>query len=198
MSTLGTLKADVAALTDRTDISVKVPLFAKLARLEIEATAIRPRFLMVKAASIPVNGSSFLLPTDAMAIQQVSLVTNNTTTILTRKTEAFVRLNNTIPKYYWRDANNGYLGRQPASTAYAEIDYYQAQADPIVNTDTNNWLLYAYDVFLHATLAQAYNYLKDLESAQLEQQIVAKLMKTRIDAFVALEHSDLSSAPGDL
>jgi len=198
MSTLAILKADIATMTDRTDISAQVPLFSKLARMELEATPMRPRFLLVKAASLPVNGNSFQIPVDAIGVQQISLVMNNTTTMLKRKTEAFVRANSNVQKYYWRDANSGYLGAKPSTTAVAEIDYFQRQPDLVNDADTNLWLLYGYDIFLRASLVQAYNYLKDSESAQYEKTILDQLIKDRINSYVALEHSDLSSEPGDL
>jgi len=195
MSDLQTLQTDIANHLDRSDIATQVILYEKLARKYLERHY-RPKFLEAKALQTPAK-NAFDIPNDCLGIIQVSLIVQNAVTILTRKTEGFVRQNSNVLKYYYREQSVGYLGKTPASGAVVEIDYYQSQPNLVNATDTHKWLTDAYEVIFFATAWMLCTYLKDFEEAAASKEMLDMLVLDLEHADVANNHSDYRAQPGD-
>ena len=197
MTTLAILTTDVTDYVDRADLDAKIPLFSKLARIRLERQYPRARLLELKNTQ-PVVNNVFQIPTDAISISQVSLISGNNTTILTRRDEKFVRSNVSSLKYYYRQQNLGYLGSNPAPSSIVEIDYFQQQPDLVNPADTNEWVLQAYDVIFWATIMQAALFLKDDEEIQIAQGQMQDAINSLELAEIAYTHSDNAAEPGDV
>ena len=199
MSTLTTLTNDIAAVMNRDDLGSVVPFFSKMGRLYLEKRW-QPNFLNAVDLLSP-QGNSFLLPSDRLLIRKVKLITSgadSSITLLKKKSEAFVRANSQVLKYYYDELGVGTLGSAPASGSKISILYARSQPDLISINDTNAWLVNAYDVIFQATLMQAYKYQHDAENRQIAESELQVLATAMLDADVALTQSDNGSEPGDL
>ncbi len=195
MTTLSILTSDVGEFLDRSDLSAKIPLFAKLGQLFLERKWL-PKFLST-TITVTISGKQFLIPSDSLGVRNVWLYTGNSTTKLTRKDELFVRQNSSSNKYYWRDQSVCELVSAPAAGSTIRLQYIQ-KATLLVNaSDSNKWTLGAYDLFFWATVMQAALYQDNVEMATTVQNMMTSLADDLELFYVMEEHSDQASTAGD-
>jgi len=195
MSTLADLKTDVSDFLDRSDLTAKIPIFARLAQQSLERKWL-PKFLGT-TTTLAITGNQFLIPADSLGVRKVWLYYNNTLTKLIRKDELFVRANVSSTKYYWREDNDCFLRIAPAAGSTIRLRYIAKALILANDTDSNKWSLEAYDILFWATVLQASLYQQDEPSMAIAKQMLDSVLNDLIVFEISEDHTDLESAPGD-
>ncbi|MFN9915894.1 MAG: hypothetical protein ACK53L_25100 [Pirellulaceae bacterium] len=158
--------AVVVDWVDRTDLAARVPDFITLAEVAINRK-LRGRDQLT-VATLTVNAERVSLPADCQQIENAALTTNPERPLKYATPEKANELKASfpaagVPRYYTLVGRQARFVPVPDATYSARIEYYQSVLPLSVGSPTN-WLLQrAPDVYLQATLAQAYKFLRDAE-----------------------------------
>lgn len=158
-----TLKADVAAFLNRTDLDSAIPTFVRLTESRMNRT-IRTRQMEVRVtATISTQFST--LPTDFLEMRNIQINSQPVIALeyVTPQQADKIRASELTgkPQYFTIVANRLEVIPPPQESYTAEMVYF-SQIPALSDTTTTNWLLTKhYDLYLYGTLVQAALYLKD-------------------------------------
>lgn len=166
------LQTAVIDWLDRTDLSARIPDFITLAETAINRKLRGQDQLVV--ATLTVSVERVDLPANCREIENATLTTNPEKPLKYVTPEKANDMKASFPapgapRFY------SIVGKQlrfvpvPDVSYSARIEYYQSVPSLSVGSPTN-WLLQrSPDVYLHATLAQAYKFLRDAEGQAIAQ-----------------------------
>lgn len=159
-----TLKTEVAAWLNRSDLTNEVPGFIQLGEFRVYRD-LRVR-QMETALSAAISSGVLAVPSGYLEMK-FAYVNGSPMRKLERKDAEWIYLNyptrssDGTPKFFAREATNFIFGPYPDS-AYTVKGVYYKKLDALSGTNTTNWLITdAPDLILFASLCEAAPFLQD-------------------------------------
>lgn len=159
-----TLKTEVAAWLNRSDLTNEVPGFIQLGEFRIYRD-LRVR-QMEAALSVAISSGVIAVPTGYLEMK-LAYVNGSPMRKLERKDAEWIYLNyptrssDGTPKFFAREGTNFIFGPYPDS-AYTVKGTYYKKLDALSGTNTTNWLITDVpDLILFASLCEAAPFLQD-------------------------------------
>lgn len=159
-----TLKTEVAAWLNRSDLTNEVPGFVQLGEFRVYRD-LRVR-QMETALSAAISSGVLAVPSGYLEMK-FAYVNGSPMRKLERKDAEWIYLNyptrssDGTPKFFAREATNFIFGPYPDS-AYTVKGVYYKKLDALSGTNTTNWLITdAPDLILFASLCEAAPFLQD-------------------------------------
>lgn len=159
-----TLKTEVAAWLNRSDLTNEVPGFIQLGEFRVYRD-LRVR-QMETALSAAISSGVLAVPSGYLEMK-FAYVNGSPMRKLERKDAEWIYLNyptrssDGTPKFFAREATNFIFGPYPDS-AYTIKGVYYKKLDALSGTNTTNWLITdAPDLILFASLCEAAPFLQD-------------------------------------
>lgn len=133
------LKADVRALTNRTDLDAALPLFVQMAEDEFKGLRVRQ---MVTRVTLALTGPWADLPTDFLAERSATAAGEPLTFVTLEALEATWDGEKGTPEIYTVDAGRLRFYPEPTGACAVEFTYY-AKPAPLTE-DQGNWIAEQY------------------------------------------------------
>jgi hypothetical protein len=200
---------DYAIRSGDTAFVAMIPTFIKYAEVAFNRRLrIRQMEQIATVALSAVDSSGYLaLPTDFLEYRSVAVLSNPVTPLeyvtpqKMRQLEYTVAAGGSTPAYFTVIGSQMRFYPNPGSgtsTLYADVVYY-AKPTPLSATNATNNILNDYpDLYLHATLLQAYVWAKDADGIQLETAAFEAIIKDIKAADVRAEYPGMTAIQTDI
>ena len=164
------LKELVAEYLARDDLTEKIPLFIQLAEQRLRRDLRLRNMLKYSTATLTANDGTIALPNDFLAIKAMYLDTNPVSTLQFQTPANFFANTSTTSKgkpiNYTLLASEFQFAPIPDANYTIKMIYYFRPEYLSASKATNEFLLYAPDLLLYASLAEAEPYLMNDERLQ--------------------------------
>jgi len=160
----------VAEYLGRDDLTDKIPVFIKLGEERLRRDCRLRQMLKYSSATLPSGDATIAIPNDFLAIKTIYVDTNPIYTLEYQTSSAFydnpVVKQTGQPSYYTLIGSEFQFGPIPAGDYALKMIYYHRPEVLSPSNASNVFLLYAPDLLLYASLAEAEPYLMNDERLQ--------------------------------
>ena len=180
LATYTNLKAAIATWIDYSTLTTEIVDFVTLAEKRIKRD-IRDRKMIARAtATLLTTGRYIAVPSDFVAVKQFQLNTDPQRT-LQFVDEDTINLHHSStsgkPYYFTITGDEFQFEKTPDSAYTAEITYYKYNELVATTNETNELFPYYSELFLHASLVEAYRFLMDNENMMAHDQLYRQYLE---------------------
>lgn len=168
LATYDDLASSIANWLHRADLTAAIPDFIRLAEARMNNDLDIRQTDSVATLTTTSGVNTVALPSDFKEMRSVSMLSGGVTVVLDKMpfglmTQRWGNFTSSIPRSYLIHGNNLVLAPTPSGAFDLTVDYY-ANLNPLSSTNQTNSTLTSYpDMYLHAALIYAGQFIRDAE-----------------------------------
>jgi hypothetical protein len=183
LTTYTELKAAIATWIDYTTLTTEIVDFVTLAEKRLKRD-LRTREMIARATATMLTTGRYLgVPSDFVAVKQFQINTDPLRTLQFVTEDVINQFNSSTsgkPYYFTVTGDEFQFEKTPDSAYTAEITYYKLT--PLSGAAATNEIFPEYpELYLHATLVEAYGFLMDGEKMGRHEQMYQRYLQDAMD-----------------